>query len=112
MVGIVARGRLATQAPRAELLARYALPVFELEAEPGGQAALHAWAEAQRQQPWVTGVLTEAFSARLTVSDTATARRALLASAAQAGLALTRYEMLRPSLEDVFLSLVGEGGQP
>ncbi len=33
----------------------------------------------------------------------------LMASAVQAGLLLTRYEVVRPSLEDVFLQLVGEG---
>ena len=108
-VGIVARGRLVTQEPRAELMARYALPVFELEADPANEAALLAWAESQRQQPWVTGVTTSGGSARLTVSDIGVAQRTLLASAVQAGLTLTRYEMLKPSLEDVFLSLVGEG---
>jgi ABC-type uncharacterized transport system ATPase subunit len=43
------------------------------------------------------------------VSDVATAKRELLAAAVRAGLALTRYEMVRPSLEDIFLRLVGEG---
>ena len=44
--------------------------------------------------------------ARVVVRDVATARRELLASLAQARLELTRYEMVRPSLEDVFLRLV------
>jgi ABC-2 type transport system ATP-binding protein len=111
-VGIIARGRLVAQAPRAELLSRYALPVFELEALPDFETALRAWAEAERQRPWVTGATTSGASVRLTVSDVAAAQQALLASAVQAGLGLARYEIVRPSLEDIFLSLVAEGAQP
>jgi ABC-2 type transport system ATP-binding protein len=109
-VGILARGRLVTQGPRDELLARYALPAFALEADAGGESALAAWAEAQRQQPWVTGVTLNGRTARLAVSDVAAAKQALLPAAVAAGLTLTRYELVQPSLEDVFLQLVGEAG--
>jgi hypothetical protein len=44
------------------------------------------------------------------VNDVEIARRELLASAVTAGLVLDRYEMVRPSLEDVFLRLVEGGG--
>jgi hypothetical protein len=44
------------------------------------------------------------------VSDVMKAKRELLPSAVQAGLTLDRYEELKPSLEDVFLHLVGEEG--
>ena len=43
---------------------------------------------------------------RIVVSDVQTAQRELLSSAVQAGLVIARYEMVRPSLEDVFLRLV------
>jgi len=109
-VGIIARGRLITQGPRDELLARYAIPAFELEADAGGEGALAGWAEAQRRQPWVTAVRISGRTARLTVSDVAAAKQALLPAALAAGLVLTRYEMLQPSLEDIFLRLVGEAG--
>ena len=109
-VGILAHGRLLTQGPRAELLARYAIPAFVVEADAGSEAALAAWAAAQRSQPWVTAVDVTGRTARLTVSDVAAAKRALLPAAVAAGLTLTRYEMLQPSLEDVFLRLVGEAG--
>ena len=110
-VGIIARGRLVTQGPRADLLAQYAIPAFELEADAGGEAALAAWAEAQRQLPWVSATRLTGRTARLTVTDVAAAKQALLPSALAAGLVLTRYEMLQPSLEDIFLRLVGEAGQ-
>jgi ABC-2 type transport system ATP-binding protein len=110
-VAIIARGKLVTQAPRAELLARYAVPAFELEAEPGGEGALQAWADEQRRQAWVAAVSHSDHTVRVTVSDLDLAQPALLRSAAQAGLRLTRYEMVRPSLEDVFLRLVEGGGR-
>jgi ABC-2 type transport system ATP-binding protein len=109
-VGIIAHGRLITQGPRADLLARYAIPAFELEADAGGEVALSTWAEAQRHEPWVTAVAVHERTARLTVSDVSAAKQALLPAALAAGLVLTRYEMLQPSLEDIFLRLVGEGG--
>jgi len=109
-VGIIARGRLVTQGPCADLLAQYAIPAFELETDAGSEAALAAWADAQRQQPWLTATRLSGRTARLTVSDVSAAKQALLPSALAAGLVLTRYEMLQPSLEDVFLRLVGEAG--
>jgi ABC-2 type transport system ATP-binding protein len=110
-VGIIAHGRLVTQGPRGELLARYAVPAFELDAEPGSEAALAGWLEAQRQQPWVTAASLSGRTARLVVSDLAAAKRALLPAAVADGLVLTRFEVMQPSLEDIFLRLVGEAGQ-
>ena len=45
-VGILAHGRLVVEGPLAELLDRYALPVYRVEAEPGQGAALEALAVA------------------------------------------------------------------
>jgi ABC-type uncharacterized transport system ATPase subunit len=42
------------------------------------------------------------------VNDVDAAKRELLDSITHAGLILTRYEVVRPSLEDVFLKLVGQ----
>src|SRR5690606_23405659 len=85
-VGILARGRLVAQAPREALLAQYAQPVFEFESEAGGEAALAEWAQAQGRQSWVEGVSVDGRLARLSVTDVAEAREALLASAVGAGL--------------------------
>jgi ABC-2 type transport system ATP-binding protein len=109
-VGILARGKLVAHAPREALLAQYAQPIFEFEVEPGLEGALAAWAEAQTALPYVDGFKVDGTLARITVHDVAAAKGALLPSAVQAGLVLARYEMLRPSLEDVFLRLVGANG--
>ena len=108
-IGIIARGRLVTQSPREDLMAQYAIPAFEVEADSGFEAPLNGWAEALRQESWVQSVSTSGLKGRVIVHEIDTAKRELLPSAVQAGLVLSRYEMLRPSLEDVFLRLVGEG---
>ena len=105
VVGIIAKGRMLVQSPRQELLEHYAVPVFELEADD--QSALADWAEGLRSLPWVAAVAPRNGAFRITVRDVQTAKRALLALAVNSGLSLNRYEEVRPSLEDVFLQLVG-----
>jgi ABC-2 type transport system ATP-binding protein len=56
-------------------------------------------------------VAVDGHSARVTVSDMAMAKRDLLPSALGAGLTITHYELVKPSLEDIFLRLVGEGAK-
>ena len=109
-VGIIAHGRLVIEAPREALLAQYAIPAFELAVDAGAEVALRDWADKQRALPWVEAVTMDGRTARLLVKDVAEAKRALLPSAVGAGLALTRFEMMTPSLEDIFLRLVGQAG--
>jgi ABC-2 type transport system ATP-binding protein len=105
VVGIIAKGRMLVQSPREQLLERYAVPAFEVEADD--HEALLRWADELRQLPWVTAVAPQNGAIRVTVKDLQTAKRALLNQAVNAGLVLNRYEEIRPSLEDVFLQLVG-----
>jgi ABC-2 type transport system ATP-binding protein len=109
-VAIIDRGRLLAEAPQQELLGRYAIPAFEIETENGLAEQLGAWAETLRSHSWVASVSLDRATARVVVNDVEIARRELLASAVTAGLVLDRYEMVRPSLEDVFLRLVEGGG--
>ena len=109
-VAIVARGRLLTQGSREALLERYAVPIFELEIDPASTGPLAGWSESLRSLPWVESVAVEGAAVRVVVRDVAVAKRELLVGALAAGLTLTRYQLVRPSLEDVFLRLVGEDG--
>ena len=111
-VAIVANGRLLTQASHQALIQGYAVPIFELEIEPGAVASLARWAEAIRSMPWVESIAVEGTTARVVVKDVALAKRELLPAALGGGLTLTRYQLVRPSLEDVFLRLVGEDRAP
>ena len=73
------------------------------------ESRLAEWAAALRKLPWIDSISTEGSTARIVVQDADVAMRELLASVVAAELALIRYEMMRPSLEDVFLHLVGNG---
>jgi len=109
-VAIIDQGRLLAEAPQQELLGRYAVPAFEVEVENGLAEQLAAWTETLRSRSWVASVSLDRATARVVVNDVEIARHELLASAVAAGLVLDRYEMVRPSLEDVFLRLVEGGG--
>jgi ABC-2 type transport system ATP-binding protein len=108
-VGILDRGRLVTEGPLADLLGRYAGPLYRIEPEPGQAAAVAELVSALRATPWVDGVTEEAHGGRLVVSvtDEAAAAAGLLPLVVAAGLRLTVFERARPTLEDVFLRLVG-----
>jgi ABC-2 type transport system ATP-binding protein len=108
VIGILARGRLIVQSPRQDLLDRYAIPVFELETNQA--EALQNWAAALKSQPWVASAEVTGHTARIVVKDVSLAKQNLLPGALQSGLVLSRFEELKPSLEDIFLRLVGGEG--
>lgn len=112
-VGIIHRGKMVTIGPRHELLERYAVPAIELSTGTGQNGRLAAWAKSLQDYQWVKSVVQDEAVLRVAVSDLETAKSQLLASAVQSGLVLERYEVVRPSLEDVFLQLVSEAqGRP
>ena len=108
-IAIIARGQLVKQAPRDDLIAQYAIPAFEVEIESGFEAPLNDWVKALRKKNWVQSVSVSGLKVRIIVHEIQVAKQELMPSAVKAGLVVTRYEMLRPSLEDVFLRLVGKG---
>jgi len=107
-VAIVNHGRLVVEAPQTELLARYTLPIFELECVEGCRPAFEAWLGTLPGLAWVRSATSDGPVGRVIVGDVEVARRELLARAVQAGLILQRYEIVTPSLEDVFLRLVSQ----
>ena len=107
-VGILDRGRLVTEAPIDELLERYALPVYQLEPEPGQDGPVANLATRLRGESWVTDVVVEHGYVRIHVRDPLTAGQALLGILAGAGVAIVTFERQRPTLEDVFLHLVAD----
>jgi ABC-2 type transport system ATP-binding protein len=111
-VGIINQGRLVVEAPQAELLNRYTVPAFELECEEGQEEAFGAWLDRLPGHDWVASAVRDGRVGRVVVEDVDVAQGALLAQVVAAGLVLRRYEMVTPTLEDVFLRLVsGEGGE-
>lgn len=106
MVGIIAKGRLIIQSPRPELLDRYALPLFEIEVE----GSFGQWVERVTQLPFVKNVTVSNSTARVLVQDIKTAQKRLLATLVDEELSVHRFEIVHPSLEDVFLRLTEQAG--
>jgi ABC-2 type transport system ATP-binding protein len=108
-VGILDRGRLVTEAPLTELLDRHALPIYRVDPEPDQAQAVERLVEALRTADWTTDVTAEHGTVRVTVRDPGRASRELLPAIVAAGLAVAAVERVRPTLEDVFLHLTGDG---
>ncbi len=107
-VGIINHGRMIVEAPQADLLERYSVPVFELECDQDCEDPFQLWLEELKSLPWVSSAARENSTARVVVKDVEIARHTLLPLAVKAGIVLQRYEMVHPSLEDIFLRLVDE----
>ena len=106
-VAILDRGRLVVEGTLAELLDRYALPVYRIEAEPGQAGALDDLATRLRAADWVTGAAVEHGLLTVAVADPERASRELLPAIAAADVAVVSVARARPTLEDVFLRLTG-----
>jgi ABC-2 type transport system ATP-binding protein len=109
-VGIINKGKLVTVSSVADLQARYVPSVFELEfeEEPTAFIALlesQPWVSKIEKATSVTGNTKPLLSVR--VKDVNLAKKALPQLIAQSRLGLLRYELARPSLEDIFVKLVG-----
>ncbi|HEX8035362.1 MAG TPA: ABC transporter ATP-binding protein [Ktedonobacterales bacterium] len=106
-VAILDKGRLVVSSTVADLQDRYAQPIFLLEPEPGQQERIASLITDLRQASWAGEVAEESGQIRIIARDTAAASNAILPLVAARGVALQRFERVRPSLEDIFLRLVG-----
>jgi ABC-2 type transport system ATP-binding protein len=106
-VAILDRGRLVTEGPLEALLAAHARPIFRLVPLPGQDARVASLVERLQAAPWTTDVSLAAGQIRVTVSDPDAAAAAVLPLVVAGGVVLESFERARPTLEDVFLELVG-----
>jgi ABC-2 type transport system ATP-binding protein len=106
-VAILDHGRLVTEGPLDGLLERYAQPLYRIEPEPGQAAALEALTTTLRAIPWIDHLSADGSRLVVSVTDETAASAGLLPLVVDAGLRLAVFERVRPSLEDVFLRLVG-----
>lgn len=104
-VGIIHQGRLLVVAGRDDLLEQYATNVAELELDALSREAAPALQSDLEALPWVNGVTQEGGLLRVAVNDLSTAREALLPCIVEKGVVLSRYEWVRPTLEEVFLAI-------
>jgi ABC-type uncharacterized transport system ATPase subunit len=94
-----------------ELLASHAQPILELDPEPGQDAAVAALTATVRGQAWTRDVRVEHGLIRVFVTDAERAAAEVLPLVVTSGVRLARFERVRPTLEEVFLALVGTAGE-
>lgn len=109
-VGIIHKGKLLLVAEREELLACYATNVIALTLDRASVAQRPSLITALEQTDWATAVTPDTIdetAVRITVADPDRAKQQILPLVLAQGVVLTRYEWIRPSLEDVFLQMSG-----
>ena len=106
-VAILDHGRLVIESAVDELLDRFAPPAYRVELDPGQERQVAACLDALARQPWAGRVESGTSALRIHVTDPAAAAAGLLPLLASSGLRLAAFERERPTLEDVFLELVG-----
>jgi ABC-2 type transport system ATP-binding protein len=106
-VAILDHGRLVTEGPLEALLARFAMPLYRIDPEAGQAAAVAALAATLRSTAWIDAVSERDGRLTVSVTDETAASAGLLPLVVAAGVRLASFERARPSLEDVFLRLVG-----
>ena len=107
-VGVINEGRLVVESSLEELQQQYARPIFILDPEPNQEETATTLVRLIEQQPWCTRVTTEHGEIRVIASDTLRASTEVLSLATESGIRLAGFWRDRPSLEDIFLQLVGE----
>ena len=109
-VAILDRGRLLVEAGIEELLNRYATPAYEIHLEPAAAAQAAALLADLRAAPGIAAGEARGSVLVVRTDGSEAAARALLGVLAARG-GVERLEKRRPSLEEVFLTLVG-GREP
>jgi ABC-2 type transport system ATP-binding protein len=107
-VAILDRGQLVTEAPLEALLAEHARPIYYLTPELGQDQAVARLIDRLRASSWATDIsIVPGRFIRVAVNDPDAAAEAILPLVVEAGIRLAAFERARPTLEDVFLELVG-----
>jgi ABC-2 type transport system ATP-binding protein len=106
-VGIINKGKLVTVSSVEDLRARYTTSRFELEFEED-PALLVATLQVQ---PWVTKaekmIINQSPLVQVQAKNVVVAKKEIPQMIVASGLTLLRYELTHPSLEEIFVELVG-----
>jgi ABC-2 type transport system ATP-binding protein len=106
-VGIINKGRLIVQDKRDVLMDRYAVPALELTVNNGSSALMPEWKKRLEALPNVSGVTVEGYAFHIAVKDIAAAQQEIMQDVLQHQLHFEKLEVVKPSLEDIFMQLTG-----
>jgi len=104
-IGIIHQGELLLVSGRDELLAEYAANTILLELERSYLERKEGLVAELTGREWVAGVTAVDNQVRVAVTDPELAQVAILPLVVAQEIVLSRYEWVRPSLEEIFLHL-------
>jgi ABC-2 type transport system ATP-binding protein len=105
-IGILDQGKMVVEAPWAELIKRYTIPAIEVEVAAGHERELEKWLKSLSKQSGIQDMHLEGAKARLTVKNLEKARSALFHALNAVGIPVQRFQVVTPTLEDVFLQVI------
>lgn len=104
-IGIIREGELVLVAGRDELMGQYATDNILLEVATDSPTAVSHLIPILQTQSWVQQVERENGRLHLHIHDVAAAQQAILPLMAENQVQLNKFEWIRPSLEEIFLSI-------
>jgi ABC-2 type transport system ATP-binding protein len=104
-IGVIHEGELILVAGRDALLSDHGANVILIELDRHSLDQAATFLERLAAMPWVQNASQDYESIRVTVTDANKANQAIVSLLVDEGLVMTRYEWVRPSLEEVFLSI-------
>ncbi len=104
-IGVIHEGELLLVAGREELLATHALNVVVIEFDSNDLPVSPLLLSRLGEISWISSVLQEKNGLRIQVLDPNLAKKALLPLILESEVTVISYQWVRPSLEDVFLSI-------
>jgi len=106
MVGIINKGNLITVSSVSDLQKQYTCSMFEMEFQEDGSRLV----ESFKHIPWLANPEFVADHGhplvRVTAVDITRAKKELPQVIGESGLTLTRYELVMPDLEDIFVNVI------
>ena len=107
-IGIINAGKMIIEAERSELLNRYAISALEVDLANGDAARITELSHAFAQMEGVNSVTNTQNTLHLQVRDPQEAATNVMQAIAASRVHITRLEVVRPSLEDIFIQLTSE----
>jgi len=108
-IGIIDKGRMVIQADRGELLNRYAVSAIDVELANGSAAKIEEIKATFERIDGVSSVGIEQNTLHIAAQDVQPILPRLMQMIMAQGVQVNKIEVVRPSLEDIFMQLTGEG---
>ncbi len=106
-VGIINKGKMVIQDKKDALLERFAIPALELTLGNGSTSQMPEWQNRLASLKSVSGVTSAGYTFHLAVKDVPSAQQDVMQMALEHKLHFEKLEVVKPSLEDIFMQLTG-----